>query len=187
MTEWWNAHIGLLVKYQLSEEIVYMAAQNPEVMAFRPGAKEFLASMHKRHIPVIIMSAGIGNFIEQLLINNDCYYDNIYIVSNFLAFENGHAIGISDNLIHSLNKNEISLPQEISSLIKERKHTILLGDIIADIRMAREEVREDALKIGFLDENIAENEALYKEHFDIVCTDEATYEELFEYSSILNK
>lgn len=187
MTEWWNKHIGLFVKYRLSEEVINNAAQNLRVMSFRDGAREFLKNMKDRNIPVIIISAGIGNFIEQFLIKNNCNFDNIYIVSNFLKFENGIATGVSDNVIHSLNKNEVSLPNNIKELIENRKNIILLGDSTSDIRMAREEARNQALKIGFLEEKVEENKTYYQEQFDVVCTDNTTYNELFQKLPILKK
>jgi len=104
MSEWWNKHINLLIKYKMSEEVINYAARNLRVMSFRDGAKEFLKNLNKRDIPVIIISAGIGNFIEQFLLKNECMYDNIFIVSNFIKFENGIAVGINDNIIHSLNQ-----------------------------------------------------------------------------------
>ena len=187
MTEWWNKHIGLFIKYQLSEEIINNAARNLRVMSFREGAKEFLKSMKDRGIPVIIISAGIGNFIEQFLIKNDCNYDNIHIVSNFIKFNNGIATGVSDNVIHSLNKNEVSLPKNIKELIKDRQNIILLGDSISDIRMAKEEARVNALKIGFLEENIEENKPYFEKQFDIICTDNTDYNQLSEKITILKK
>jgi len=187
MTEWWNKHIGLFIKYQLSEEVINTAAKNLRVMSFREGAREFLENMRDRNIPVIIISAGIGNFIEQFLIKNNCNFENIYIVSNFLKFENGIATGVSYNVIHSLNKNEVSLPTEIKKLIENRKNIILLGDSISDIRMAREDAREDALKIGFLEEKVDENKPYYIEQFDVVCTDNTGYNELSQELHILKK
>jgi len=186
MTEWWNKHIGLFIKYQLSEEVINTAAKNPNVMSFRKGAKEFLKSMRNRNIPVIIISAGIGNFIEEFLIQNNCYFENIYIVSNFLKFKNGIAAGVSDNVIHSSNKNEISLPPEIKKLIENRKNIILLGDSISDIQMAREDARKDALKIGFLDVNVDENKPYYLEQFDVVCMNNTGYDELSQKLSVFS-
>ena len=187
MTEWWNKHIGLFIKYKLSEEVINNAARNLRVMAFREGAKEFLESMNDRNIPVIIISAGIGNFIEQFLIMNDCNFPNIFIVSNFIKFENGIAVGVSDNIIHSLNKNEVSLPEEIKTLIKNRPNIILLGDSISDIRMANEDARTNALKIGFLEEKIEENKPYFDEQFDVVCTDNTDYNELSAQIRILRR
>lgn len=187
MTEWWNKHIGLFIKYKLSEEAINQAARNLRVMSFRPGAKEFLESMRDRNIPVIIISAGIGNFIEQFLIKNDCNFENIFIVSNFIKFENGIAVGVSDNVIHSLNKNEVSLPPEIKQIVKDRPNIILLGDSISDIRMANESSRSNALKIGFLEEKVEENRPYFEAQFDVVCTDNTDYNELSQKIRILRK
>ena len=71
MTEWWKKHIGLFIKYKLSEEVINDAAVNLRVMSFSKGAKELLKNLKDRNIPVIIISAGIGNFIEQFLIKNN--------------------------------------------------------------------------------------------------------------------
>lgn len=180
MVEWWNKHMGLFVKYQLPEDIVKEAAKSTSVMIFREGAKDFLKNMHDRGIPIIIISAGVGNFIEQFLINNNCYYDNIHIVSNFIKFTNGIASGSSENVVHSLNKNEASLPEELKEIIENRPNIILLGDSLSDIRMVSPELKENALKIGFLEENLEENLPKFKEQFDIVGTDNASYIELLK-------
>lgn len=178
MIEWWNKHIGLFVKYKLSEDVVNNAARSVDVMSFRDGAKEFLENMKERNIPVIIISAGIGNFIEQFLIKNECYFENVYIVSNFIKFENKIAVGISDMIIHSLNKNEVALTGEIKELIKDRNNIILLGDSLSDVKMVSEDKKDDALKISFLDEKIEDNLPYFKEQFDIVCTNNTSYNEL---------
>ena len=186
--EWFKKHLDLLVKYKLSEDVINYAAKNLRVMSFRDGAKEFLENMYKRNIPVIIISAGIGNFIEQFLIKNNCMYSNIFIVSNFIKFKDGIASGvINDNLIHSLNKNEVSLPSDIKELIKLRENIILLGDNISDIKMVNESKQKDALKIGFLEENIEVNLSYFKKEFDVVCTNNTGYNELSEKINILKK
>lgn len=178
MSEWWNKHINLFIKYKLKKEVINNAANDLRVMSFRNGAKEFLENMQKRKIPVIIISAGIGNFIEQFLIKNNCNFDNIFIVSNFIKFENGVAVGVKDNITHSLNKNAVYLPNEVKNIIKNRNNIILLGDQISDILMAKEEDREKAIKIGFLEEKVEENKNHYFEAFDIVCTDDTGFTEI---------
>lgn len=188
MIDWWNKHINLFIKYKMKEEVINNAANNLRVMCFRDGAQEFLKSMHDKGIPVIIISAGIGNFIKQFLIKNNCDFDNIYIVANFIKFEDGVAVGISDNVIHALNKNEVSLPDNIKELLVDRNNIILLGDAISDIKMVSENKKNDALKIGFLEENIDENYKYYDEAFDIVCTNNTGYDELLkEFNKYINK
>lgn len=184
MSEWWNKHISLFIKYKLSEKVINDAAKNLRIMAFRKGAKQLLKSLNDRKIPVIIISAGIGNFIKQFLIQNGCDFDNIFIISNFIKFENGIAIGVSENIIHSLNKNEVSLPDDVKKLLSTRPNIILLGDSISDLRMAKEESRKNALKIGFLEENIEQNRSFFENKFDIVC-ENSSYEELKKQLSLL--
>lgn len=180
MTEWWNKHINLLIKYKMSEEVIKESANNLRIMKFRNGAKEFLIDMNKRNIPIIIISAGIGNFIKEFLINNDCDFDNIHIVSNFIKFENGAAVGVEGNVTHSMNKNEVFLSDELKEKIKTRPNTILLGDQISDVLMASEKVRDKTFKIGFLDEKIEENLNHYRDNFDIVGTGNTSYTEIFD-------
>lgn len=187
MKEWWLKHINLFVKYKIKEEIIKDAARNLRVMAFRKGAKEFLKNMKERNIPVIIISAGIGNFIKEFLIMNDCNYNNIHIVSNFIKFENGYAIGVEDNITHSLNKNEVSMSEKVKQELKGRKHIILLGDGLDDVKMASEDKIKDALKIGFLEEKVEENKPYYLSAFDLVCTDNTSFDELNEKVQILRK
>ena len=166
MNEWWTKHLNLITSYKISEEIINKAASDPNVMTLRKGAKEFLELMHKNNIPVIIISAGIGNFIEKFLKINNCYYDNIEIISNFIKFENGLSKGLKKNIIHTLNKSEV---EKNSSLTKERPNIILFGDNIGDIKMASETKEENLLKVGFLEEKIEENKKHYENAYDLVC------------------
>ena len=86
-----------------------------------------------------------------------------------------------------MNKNEVSLPDNIKELIKNRPNAILLGDSISDIRMAKEEARDNVLKIGFLEEKVEENMPYYCDAFDVVCTDNTTYVELSKKVRILRR
>lgn len=115
-------------------------------MEFRKDAKEFLEFLNKRKIPIIIISAEIGNFIEQFLIKNNCNFDDIYIVSNFIKFENEVAVGIYENIMHYLNKNEVNIP-----------------------------LKKKTFKIGFLEEKAKENKEKYIDEFDLVCTDNSNF------------
>jgi len=75
----------------------------------------------------------------------------------------------------------------VSNVIKDRKNIILFGDTISDIKMAREEDRENALKIGFLEQNVEENKIYYEASFDVVCTDNTSYNDLSDKIKILKK
>lgn len=180
MIEWWTNHINLFIKYKLKESIIKNTAQNPNMMKFRAGAQEFLKKMHDKNIPIIIISAGIGNFIKEFLIQNNVLYDNIYIVANFIKFENGIATGISNNIIHSLNKNAISIPNEVKDLIKDKENIVLLGDGIDDIKMVSEDKKDPTLKIGFLNANTEKDFNEYMKAFDVVGHNNASFNELMD-------
>ena len=167
--EWFQKHIELFVKYETSEEVFEKAATDLRVMEFREGAKEFINYLQKNNIPLIIISAGIGNFIESFLKHNDCYFDNIYISSNKILFKDGKACGVDKNIIHSLNKNEVSLPDDIQDKIKNRNNVILLGDQVSDLNMINKDTHKEVITIGFLTDETHKKDKIMKENFDIVC------------------
>lgn len=178
VSEWFFKHIELFIKYRISEEVFETAGRDLRIMEFRNGAKEFLEILYKMKVPVVIISAGIGNFIESFLRANDAYFDNIYISSNRIIFEDGYAVGVGDNIIHSLNKNEVSLPENVKEVIKERKKVILLGDQISDLMMIDEKIHKDVLKVGFYSTRSEVSVSEFEKKFDIVCLDDDNYNNL---------
>ncbi len=185
MNEWYRKNIETLAKFEITEEIINYAANNESVMSFRNGAIEFLKAMHDKNIPIIIISAGVGNIIEQFLIRYNCNYPNIYICSNFLEYENGIIKGVrNNNLTHPLNKNEVYLPQNIKSKITDRNNILLLGNSVLDINMVN--TSKNVYKLGFLDEKIEERLDPFKENFDIVCINNTSYDEIRSKIKILN-
>lgn len=181
MQEWYKKHVDMLVSYKLPEEVVEKAINNEDIMKFRDGAKEFLDFLNKNNIPLIIISAGIGNFIKLFLKKYNCYYSNINIVANTIKFENGIATGIEGNIIiHSLNKNEIAITQNIKNTIQKKEQILLLGDQIEDLKMISEEKRDKTIRVGFLNQTSQEAVEEYKKYFDIVCEEDTSYTELQE-------
>ena len=68
MSEWYNKNIETLKKFGITEQTINYSANNENIMYFRDGAKEFLKEMNDRGIPIIVISAGVGNIIQQFLI-----------------------------------------------------------------------------------------------------------------------
>lgn len=173
MKEWWQLHINLFYEFGIKEQTVKNAIKLGN-LKYRDGAKKFLMKMNELNVPVIIISAGIGNVIEEFLKSENDYYDNIKIISNFIVFENGEFKEIYGDIIHSLNKNIVELDDESKQYLKNRDNILLLGDGYADLKMVPEENRENTVTVGFLDEKIEENLELYKKGFDIVLTNKST-------------
>lgn len=182
MSEWWQAHINLFYEFGLKEQAIKDSLTEGG-LNYRVGAKEFLIKMNELGIPVIIISAGIGNVIEEFLNKENDYYPNIKIISNFIEFENGMIKSIKGETIHALNKNIVSLDEESKKLLENRKNILLLGDGLADLKMISEKQKESAITVGFLDEKIEENLKYFNEKFDIVLTSQGT---LNDVNNILN-
>ncbi len=163
MEEWWSKNINLFSLYGLREDVIKKVVKCKEFLYFRNGAEKFLEIMHKKNIPVVIMSAGIGNVIIEFLKQENCLYDNIYVVSNFIKFRDGKAIGIENNIIHSLNKNESFIPVELQS-----SNVVLMGDVLDDVFMVNDNKRFDALKIGFLNKDTEKYKDKFLKVFDVV-------------------
>lgn len=175
MYTWFKSHAELFVKYKITEEIFNKTALDKRKMEFRPHAQEFLKYLYNHNIPLIIISAGIGNFIEKFLESHDCYYDNIYVSSNIIEFKDGIASGVKNNIIHSFNKNEVSLPDDIKVKINNRKNVILLGDQLSDLNMVDYSKHDKVIKIGFMTNDTEQYKDNFIESFDILLEQNEDY------------
>ncbi len=185
MAEWWQKHLNLLAKYELNEEALNKVKLS--LFKARKGIFSFLKNMQERQIPVIILSAGVGNLIEMFLNHHQAYYDNIYILANFIEFKNGKMIGLKNQIIHGLNKNEDLLPLAIQNQLISKNNIILLGDSQGDAQMNQENNLKNTLKIGFLEENITQNLPYYQQDFDVVATNNTSYQALSRKLTFLKK
>ena len=179
MADWYRKSMDILYKYQLTDSKLQKALQK-EKIKLREGAKEFLRNLHEKNIPVIILSAGIGNTIEGFLKKQKSYYDNIYIISNYIEFKEDKMQEFTKPLLHSMNKKiKGNLPQNVQNQIKKKKYAILCGDIVEDIQMIEKEDLEKTLTIGFLNSKESENLRIYNQNYDVVLTQkEACFQEV---------
>ncbi len=174
MQEWYYKNINLYYEYGMTYDILLNCVKNANV-TFRKGVKDFLKLLYEKHIPVIILSAGIGNVIYELFKFHNCLYDNIHIISNFIKFENGKMLPFTDTIIHSCNKSISKLPIDFSDNIKNREHILLFGDLIEDLNMVSKDELEKSISFGFLENNVEKNFEIYKSAFDVVLTDNSSF------------
>lgn len=174
MIEWYQKCMETYYKFKLTKDKVEKSIKTSNI-ELRKGVIEFLNFTKEEKIPIIILSAGIGNTIEEMLKQNSCYFENIHIISNFIKFDNkGYMLKYEGDLIHSLNKNIDEINQEeIIDVIKSKEYRVVIGDLIEDIKMAGDYPEDKLIKIGFLNQNVKENLKKYKEKFDIILTKES--------------
>lgn len=173
MEKWYGECMDLYYEFGLTKDKLTKSIEKSNLI-FRKGAPEFLQKMHEQNIPVIILSAGIGNVIEQFLKNNNCYFENMYIISNFIIFnENGEMKQFNSHMIHTLNKTmKGHLPKEWKEKLENRKGKMLFGDLIEDKKMIEEKEWYNTIAVVFLNKNSEDEIKAYQENFDIVLTDE---------------
>lgn len=175
MKEWFQKHLELFVKHQTKEDIFEAAVNTLDVMKFRPGAKEFLEFLHQNNIPLIIISAGISNLINLSLKHNNCDFDNIYICSNELIFENNIASEIGKNIIHPLNKLDYALPSKVMEKLQNRNKLLILGDKPNDLTVVNPNDFDFALSVGFVTNKNKNKPEELQSHFDIICEENDNY------------
>ncbi len=182
MEAWYREANGLLreagVNRSMFPEMV--KAANVEL---REGTQEMMDRLRSVGAPVLVLSAGLGDLLTEILVRYDCLpADNVKVVSNFLHFDpDGRVHGIDGEMIHMFNKSESAIhDSEYFDKLKGRDSVLLLGDSLGDLQMSKGCSEDSALlTVGFLnvgpgmpvDENRLRQ---YQESFDVVLVDDQT-------------
>ena len=171
MVNWQNQVGDLISKYHIYGSTINRILETSKGFELRKGASNFLTQMNLLGVPVIIVSAGIGDFIATYLSNKGLMFDNITLFSNFmLTDENDQVVGFKQPIIHSMNKNCL----DYSHIIENKDTGILFGDLPADKAMGQ---NLNPITVGFCDTSIYDLK-VFQDEFDIVLTDGSSYNEL---------
>jgi len=177
MREWWDKHHELLIKCGLNKKVIKEVVKKRE-LKFREGIDIFLKFLNENDIPLVIISAGHGDIIEEYLKINNLDYKNIQIIANRFIFDaQGNAIGIKEPVIHTFNKHEAEIKNlSIYKELMKRKNIILLGDSIGDLGMVEGFNYKNIIKIVFLNENIKEKLENQKKVYDVLILNDGSFE-----------
>lgn len=170
MHKWWKEHYELLVKSGLDKKTIQKIVSTRTIQ-FREGIKDFLKILQENNIPLVIISAALGDMLVEYFRQDKFFSKNIEVISNFYEWgKNGKAAKVREPIIHSMNKDETVVEDfpEIFEKIKERKNVILLGDGLEDPKMVEGFDYENLLRIGFLNENVDENLDSFKKNYDVI-------------------
>jgi len=184
MYEWWKKHKELLIESGFNKQLVQQAIKNmisEESLDFRENYLKFFKLLNENNIPLIIMSSSLGDLIEEFIKQKNLLTNNIQVIANIFEFNNkGKAIGIK-KIIHVFNKHEMELKTlPIYKELLKRKNVLLLGDSIGDLGMIEGFPYENLIKIGFLNENQEESLELYKKSFDVIITNDSSFDYINE-------
>lgn len=179
MDEWWRAHKNLLVDSGFNKEVVFECVKdmiNEKYPEFRGGVRRFLINISNAKIPLIIMTAGLGDLVKEYIKQQGLSRDNIHVIGNgFVWSEDGKAIKFK-KIIHVFNKNEMEIKDlPVYSDLINRKNVLLLGDSLGDVKMVEGFDYDNLIKVGFLNDNIPENLEEYKKNYDIVILEDGDF------------
>mmetsp|Transcript_34491 Transcript_34491/g.78726 ORF Transcript_34491/g.78726 Transcript_34491/m.78726 type:complete len:883 (+) Transcript_34491:54-2702(+) len=191
MVEWYSLVNHLLENQRLEPDDVRTAVADCKDFMLRRGVEDLIRTASTKGIPIIIISAGLGNIIEEVveqrvwpatgLTGNP--WDSMRVLSNNLQWDaDGNHTGFSEPLIHMYNKSLQDAPPDVLLLLEGRDKVILCGDGTGDLTMANGLQTSDVLKIGFLNEKISERLPKYigPNGYDRVILNDGTFEPVLE-------
>lgn len=126
----------------------------------REGTSDFLEDLNQARVPFLIMSAGLGNVILEVLNNHNLMKRNMKIIANHVEYfpeEKILADESTGQLVHPYNKECVSfgLSEGYFTDHSHRKNIIVLGDSLGDLHMSKGLTSTNTiLTIGFLNEKV---------------------------------
>lgn len=172
LPNWWHTAHKQMVQFGLKKDKLVEGVEKANIL-LREGTTELLRTLNEHNVPVLVMSAGIADVVDEVLVLNKVSSPNQTTISNKIAWdENGKITGMASELIYTYNKNASSeTARTYWDQHKARRNIILLGDSIGDLKMtAGCDEDMNVLRIGFC--NVKEQERLpeFVEKFDVVIT-----------------
>ncbi|KAG7325338.1 hypothetical protein KOW79_011654 [Hemibagrus wyckioides] len=174
MVEWWMRAHDLLIQQKIKKVQLAQAVKGSGAK-LREGYKSFFKVLKQNSVPLLIFSAGVGDILEEVIIEHGVFDPNVRIFSNYMDYdENGVACTFKGELIHSFNKKEGAL-QNTHQFVHDRTNVLLLGDSLGDLDMA-EGVQDlkNLLRIGYLNDKVEERREAYVSSYDIVLEEDET-------------
>lgn len=175
MIDWYRKVHGLFVAEGLTRADVVNAVSLSSV-ELRPGVVDTIQWCERHRVPLIVMSAGLGDVITEVLRQHlsdlpPC----VHVVSNAMEFDSsGALVAFTEPVMHMFNKrlqaSDVERLAAAAGLRDHRRNYIIVGDSPGDATMADGLDATTVLKIGLL--NDAGNSAAllprYRELFDVL-------------------
>ncbi len=151
--EWWDRAHSLMVRYGVPKRQLIPRLVREAKMTPRPGALEMLRRLEELGIPVLIVSAGLSDVIEEFLRQHGALSENVTVCSNRL------------NYAADMTPKSVSPEPPITSFTKAyayssassffaqhsaRKNLIVLGDSVTDVDASKNVPYDHCLSVGFL-------------------------------------
>lgn len=179
MHEWWETHFKLLAECGLGTYSINQATKEMEEkgeLLLREGTDELMHNLWKNKIPLVIMSASVGDIIKEYIKMKSLHLDNVIIIANMLKYDkSGQFLEVIEPIIHSMNKKETEIKNHPEyKKLESRKNIILLGDGLGDLGMSEGLPYENIIRIAYYNEGETDSLEEYKKSFDVVIKGEGS-------------
>lgn len=157
MAKWWQRAHDIMIKHHFSKrDIDTILDEYDSEIHLRDGILSLFQFCKEKSIPIVIVSAGITNFISEICRRKgiDVSSDNVVICSNEMIFnKDGSIERFTSPVVHAESKGKIrSLREEFFHRYQDRTNVLLMGDSICDPDASQNIYNlETCISIGFLD------------------------------------
>lgn len=151
--KWTWETIEKFVNMNLTRETITQWAQKYSP-PLRERTEQFFMLANNWKVPILVLSAGIGDVIKAVLSEETSLPSNVKIAANWFTYDQNQVSGMGDvkNHIYSFNKHE-GTPQNGQEYFPDwntRPNVIVMGDSLGDAKMADGfKNTKNVLKIGF--------------------------------------
>lgn len=176
MVEWWTKGNELIIELKIKQTQIPEIVKDAHI-ALREGVEWFFVKLHEKEVPLLIISGGLGDIIEEVIEQQSTLFDNVTIVANFFKYEEDVVVGFEDKLLFSFNKQEMTKDLDFFKHNEDRTGVIVMGDLPGDASVSSSPKNpEVTLTIGFLNEKVDEHLNNYMDAFDVVIVDDHSIE-----------
>jgi len=157
MQRWFQENLELILEENINKEsFSSMILQAEKKFYYRYGINELFDLIEKHNIPIIIISGGIHEIIEESLNHVLPQYKTlknknlIHVIANKFKYdENNKVIGYVEPFVYTFNKGE-TLKRIFKEYNTGDENIIVMGDHINDIDTIKHLDYNNEIKIGFI-------------------------------------
>ena len=152
---WWDTAHELMIKYGTPTRAIIPRLVREAKMVPRPGALELLKRLEELNVPVLIVSAGISDVIEEFLRQHGALSENVTVCSNRLNYAGDStpkSVSPSPPITSFTKEYAYSSASSFFSEHQNRRSILQLGDSVTDVDPARHVPYDRLLSVGFVNE-----------------------------------
>ena len=86
MIQWWTEANKLMVKYKLNYDHLVEVVRQSEIL-LREHSQDVFERLSELNVPILILSGGLTQIIEEVLKKQAKLHPNMHIVANTLSFD----------------------------------------------------------------------------------------------------